>query len=49
MGRNGTVDEIAATVGFLACDHASFITGVNLFVDGGRKNAQESLIENSWI
>ena len=39
LGRNGTLDEIAAAVGFLACDHASFITGEHLFVDGGRQHA----------
>jgi NAD(P)-dependent dehydrogenase (short-subunit alcohol dehydrogenase family) len=35
MGRLGTPDEIAKTVVFLASDDSSFITGVELFVDGG--------------
>jgi NAD(P)-dependent dehydrogenase (short-subunit alcohol dehydrogenase family) len=35
MGRMGTSDEIAKTVSFLASDDASFITGIELFVDGG--------------
>ena len=35
MGRFGTPEEIAATVGFLAGPGASFITGVALNVDGG--------------
>jgi NAD(P)-dependent dehydrogenase (short-subunit alcohol dehydrogenase family) len=35
MGRMGTSDEIAKVVSFLASDDASFITGIELFVDGG--------------
>ena len=35
MGRYGTVDEIAATVVFLASDGAGYITGQNIRVDGG--------------
>ena len=36
LARTGTPDEIAAAVSFLASDDASFITGVELFVDGGQ-------------
>jgi NAD(P)-dependent dehydrogenase (short-subunit alcohol dehydrogenase family) len=36
MGRMGDPDECAAAMLFLASDEASFITGVDLFVDGGR-------------
>lgn len=35
LGRVGTPDEIAAAALFLASDDASFVTGTELFVDGG--------------
>ena len=35
MGRMGTSDEVAKAVLFLASDDSSFITGIELFVDGG--------------
>jgi NAD(P)-dependent dehydrogenase (short-subunit alcohol dehydrogenase family) len=35
MGRIGTSDEIAKAAVFLASDGSSYVTGIELFVDGG--------------
>lgn len=36
LGRLGAVEEVAAAVTWLCSDHASFITGATLCVDGGK-------------
>jgi 3-oxoacyl-[acyl-carrier protein] reductase len=36
LGRNGTAEEVAQAVLFLACDASSFLTGALLDINGGR-------------
>lgn len=43
MGRFGKPEEIAAAIAFFASDDAAFITGQNLFVDGGGSLGKQSI------
>jgi len=36
MGRMGESEEVAKAALYLASDDSSFVTGIELFVDGGR-------------
>jgi NAD(P)-dependent dehydrogenase (short-subunit alcohol dehydrogenase family) len=36
MGRMGKPEEVAKAALYLASDDSSFVTGIELFIDGGR-------------
>jgi NAD(P)-dependent dehydrogenase (short-subunit alcohol dehydrogenase family) len=36
MGRMGKPEEVAKAALYLASDDSSFVTGIEMFVDGGR-------------
>ena len=35
LGRYGNLDDVVKAIAFLASDDSSFITGINMPVDGG--------------
>ena len=41
MGREGELGEVAKAALFLASDDSGFVTGIELFVDGGRNKLRE--------
>jgi NAD(P)-dependent dehydrogenase (short-subunit alcohol dehydrogenase family) len=44
MGRMGEPEEVAKVTLFLASDDSSFVTGIELFVDGSRAQILSSVI-----
>ena len=47
MGRVGRPEEVADAVLFLASDQSSFVTGIELFVDGGAEQICEKVSTNT--
>ena len=46
LGRQGTPQDVAPVVLFLASDAASFVSGANIVVDGGRTATTHGCYEN---
>ena len=49
LARNGQPIEIANVVSFLLSDKASFVTGSNLFADGGYTNVDCIMLEEAGL
>ena len=46
LGRVGEPQEVAELIGFLVSPRASYITGTNVAIDGGRDGAQATIPRN---
>lgn len=49
MNRVGTPDEIGKAAVFLASDDSSYITGIELFVDGGMEQISTSYSKQTFL
>lgn len=47
LGRDGTPEEVANVIGFLASDKASFVSGAVIVVDGGYTSSDQIMLNES--
>jgi NAD(P)-dependent dehydrogenase (short-subunit alcohol dehydrogenase family) len=47
LGRDGTADEVANVISFLASDKASFVTGATIVVDGGYTSSDPIMLNEA--